>query len=90
MLMMLHHYLESILNKFKIQNYNIVKTSISKRIKLSNKMSPANHKKLDEMKFISYGQAIGSIMYAMICTKPNLAYAISLVSIYQSKPTTEH
>ena len=31
-----------------------------------------------------YAQVVGSIMYVMLCTKPNLSFAISLVSRFQS------
>ena len=31
-----------------------------------------------------YAQVVGSIMYAMLCTKPNLSFAIGLVSRFQS------
>jgi len=28
--------------------------------------------------------AVGSLMHAMVCTKPNLAYAVSIVSQFMS------
>ena len=36
------------------------------------------------MSRIPYASAIGSIMYTMICTRPNVSYALSVTSIYQS------
>ena len=39
---------------------------------------------------IPYASAIGSIMYAMLCTRPDVAHAISLTSRYQSDPGSEH
>ena len=34
--------------------------------------------------------AIGSIMYAMLCTRPDVNLAVSLVGRYQSNPGMEH
>ena len=34
--------------------------------------------------------AVGSVMYAMVCTRPDLAYAISVVSRYMANPGKEH
>ena len=36
------------------------------------------------MSMIPYASAIGSIMYAMLCTKPDVSYALSITSRYQS------
>ena len=42
------------------------------------------------MKDIPYASAIGSIMYAMLCTRPDVNLAVSLVGRYQSNPGMEH
>ena len=42
------------------------------------------------MRSIPYASAIGSIMYAMLCTRPDVSNALSLTSRYQSDPGMEH
>ena len=42
------------------------------------------------MSVIPYASAIGSIMYAMLCTRPDVCLAISLVGRYQSNPGVDH
>ena len=42
------------------------------------------------MNMIPYASAIGSIMYAMLCTRPDLSYALSVPSRYQSNPGMGH
>ncbi|KAL9225966.1 hypothetical protein vseg_001835 [Gypsophila vaccaria] len=42
------------------------------------------------MSRIPYASAIGSIMYAMMCTRPDVAYALSMVSRYQGNPGESH
>ena len=42
------------------------------------------------MKRIPYASAIGYIMYVMLCTRPDVAYALGCVSRYQSNPGEKH
>ena len=42
------------------------------------------------MSKIPYASAIGSIMYAMLCTRPDVSYALSITSRYQSDPGESH
>ena len=42
------------------------------------------------MNVIPYASAIGSIMYAMLCTRPDVAYPLSVASRYQSNPGEAH
>ena len=42
------------------------------------------------MKVIPYASAIGSIMYAMLCTRPDVCLAISLAGRYKSNPGVDH
>ena len=37
-----------------------------------------------------YQSAVGSLMYAMLGTRPDIAYAVSVVSRYASNPSEEH
>ena len=42
------------------------------------------------MREVSYASAVGSLMYAMLCTRPNICHAVGLVSRYQSNPSPGH
>ena len=42
------------------------------------------------MSMIPYALAIGSIMYSMLCTRPNVSYALSITSRYQFDPIEGH
>ena len=42
------------------------------------------------MESVPYSSIVGSIMYTMICTRPDLAHAISVTSRYMSDPGKEH
>jgi hypothetical protein len=42
------------------------------------------------MSRVSYASDIGSIMYVMLCTRPDVSYALSVTSRYQINPGLEH
>jgi hypothetical protein len=44
----------------------------------------------ETMSNVPYASAIGSIMYAMLCTRPDVSNALSLTRRYQSDPGVEH
>ena len=41
---------------------------------------PQSLEEEEEMSQVLYASAVGSLMYAMVCTRPDLAYALSTVS----------
>jgi len=42
------------------------------------------------MSHVPYSNAIGSLMYAMVCTRPDLVYAVSNVSRFRHNPGKTH
>ncbi|XP_071928176.1 secreted RxLR effector protein 161-like [Coffea arabica] len=39
---------------------------------------------------IPYASAMGSLMYAMMCTRPDICYAVGIASRYRSNPGSAH
>ena len=52
-------------------------------VKLRQTQCPTTAEDREKMKVIPYASAIGSIMYAMMCTRPDVCLAISLAGRYQ-------
>jgi ATP-binding cassette subfamily B (MDR/TAP) protein 1 len=52
--------------------------------------SPATEKEKSVMSNILYASSIGSIMYAMLSTRPDVALALSMTIHYQSNPGMSH
>ena len=42
------------------------------------------------MSCVPYASAVGSLMYAMVCTRPEIAHAMGVLSRFMSKPWKEH
>ena len=53
-------------------------------VKLSKTQSPATSEDRERMKVIPYASTIGSIKYAMLCTRPIVYPALSLAREYNS------
>nr|ABA96191.1 retrotransposon protein, putative, Ty1-copia subclass [Oryza sativa Japonica Group] len=45
---------------------------------------------VEYMSRVPYSSAVGSLMYAMVCSRPDLSHAMSLVSRYMANPGKEH
>ena len=57
---------------------------------LSSSQRPKTNTDIERMRGIPYASAVGSLMYAMLCTRPDICFDIGMVSIYQSDPSEEH
>lgn len=65
-------------------------TPMPSHFKLSNKDCPTSEADKATMSKVPYASAVGSIMYAMVCTRPDLAQAVGIVSRFMSNPGKMH
>ena len=42
------------------------------------------------MRKVPYASVVGSLMYAMVCTRPDIANAVRMVSRYRANPGKSH
>ena len=83
-------YIEKVLHRFNMHDSKPVSIPLAAHFILSALMSPTTDFDIDAMSKIPYSSAVGSIMYAMVCTRPDIAHAVSVVSRYMSNPGKEH
>ncbi|KAL0381322.1 UNVERIFIED_CONTAM: Retrovirus-related Pol polyprotein from transposon TNT 1-94 [Sesamum angustifolium] len=77
------HYVETILRKFKAYDSPPAKTPVDLNLHLAkNKDEPECQ--------IEYSRIIGSLMYIMNCTRPDIAYAVNKLSRFTSNPSKDH
>ena len=82
-------YLDKVLKKFKMDQSKKGFSPVLQGVKLSQTQSPTTAEDREKMKVIPYASTIGSIMYAMLCTWPDVIYE-SLAGRYQSNPGVGH
>lgn len=83
-------YIDTILKRFQMEDCKAVSTPMDPGVKLSKDMSPQTDEEIQEMANIPYQKAIGSIMYLMTGTRPDLAYSVGVVSQFMANPGIQH
>ena len=83
-------YLKKVLELFGTHDSKHVNTPVPAYCILSFVKGNMLQEKATYMKKVPYSNVVVSLMYAMISTRPDLAYGVSLVSKFMSKPSKEH
>ena len=83
-------YIMKVLKRFTMEQCKSCDTPAQINVKLTTKMSPSTDTETKLMKKIPYQSAIGSLMYAMIGTRPDIAAATIAASRFMSNPGTQH
>ena len=83
-------YLEKVLKKYNMQNCKSSPTLIVKGDRYGEFQCPRNQYEIDQIKAVPYSSAAGSLQYAQVCTRPDLAFVTGLLGIYQSNLEIEH
>ncbi|KAJ9544308.1 hypothetical protein OSB04_024015 [Centaurea solstitialis] len=83
-------YIDKVLKRFRMDESKKGFIPMQHGIVLSKAQCPESSQDKDKMKSIPYASAIGSIMYAMLCTRPDVAYSVSVTSRYQQNPGESH
>ena len=73
-----------ILECFNMQHCNPIDTPVMQGDGLSTKMCPKTPEERKEMVIVPYASVVGSLMYVMMCARPNICHDMGLVSRYQS------
>lgn len=77
------HYIGKILNKFHKHSQGLFKTPVDVNLHLAKNNGQS-------MSQLEYSQIIGSLMYIMNCTRPDIAYSVSKLSRFTSNPGEDH
>ena len=73
-------YIDKVLKKFSMSNSTKGMVPMVLGKSLSKAGCPLIREARDYMSRIPYASAIGSIMYAMLCTHPDVTYVLSMTS----------
>jgi len=74
-------YLQKVLQKFDVGcETKSVSTPLAPHFKLSTNMSPKTVDEREYMSHVLYASAVGSLMYVMVCTSPDLSQVASMVA----------
>jgi hypothetical protein len=83
-------YIEKVLKKFNMHKCNPTPAPIVKGVKFGKFQYHRNQYEIDEMKAVTYASAVGSLMYAQVCTHPDLAFVTGMLERYQKNTGKPH
>ena len=73
-------YLDSILHRYGLDELRPVSLPMETSIKLTSAQSPSTTEEIARMRNVPYHEAVGSLMYASLGTRPDITYAVQTVS----------
>jgi hypothetical protein len=83
-------YIEKVLERFRMKNAKPVSTPLASHFKLTKEMCHKTREDIEYMSRVPYSSTIGILMYAMVCTRPDIAHVVGVVSRYMNNPGKEH
>ncbi|KAL6348287.1 hypothetical protein AAG906_005584 [Vitis piasezkii] len=79
-----------ILGRFGMSNCALGDTPVAKGDKFSLHQCPKNELEKKDMERFPYASSIGRLMYAQVCTRPDIAYIVGMLGRYLSNPSMDH
>ncbi|KAL8126521.1 hypothetical protein AgCh_013699 [Apium graveolens] len=71
-------YIERVLKRFNMDDAKPVSIPLAGHFKLDKKMCPSTDKEKEDMEEVPYSSAVGSLMYALVYTRPNIAHTVGV------------
>jgi transposase InsO family protein len=84
------NYIEKVLIRYGMQNSKPGNTPVAKGDKFSLNQCPKNSLEKEAMQKYPYASVVGSIMYAQVCTRPDIAFITGMLGRYLSNPGLDH
>lgn len=83
-------YIKDMLSRFGMSDCNPVSTPLDLNQKLSAKFSPTSDEEKEKMCREPYMQLIGSLLFAAQVSRPDISFAVNLLSRYSTNPGKVH
>ncbi|GJX99312.1 retrotransposon protein, putative, ty1-copia subclass [Tanacetum coccineum] len=83
-------YIEKILKRYYMENSKRGTIPMQEKLKLSKSDGASTPAEKRRMSNVPYASAVGSIMYAVRCTRPDVAFAQNITSRFQQNPGELH
>ncbi|GJY26394.1 retrotransposon protein, putative, ty1-copia subclass [Tanacetum coccineum] len=83
-------YMDKILKRYKMDNSKRGHISMQERFDLNKTQGASTPEEVKHMQNVPYVSTVGSIMYAVRCTRPDVALAQNITSRFQQNPGEPH
>jgi hypothetical protein len=85
-----HAYIDTLTKRFRLEHANTVSTPLKPGVTLSIYQSPTTDQHANEMRNIPYQELIGSLAWAALSSRPDIAFAISTLAQFTQNPGRIH
>ena len=75
-------YINKVLEIFQMRDCSPSVALILKADKFNFNQCPKNDFEREQMKNIPYASVVGSLMYAQVCTRPDIAFVVGMLGRY--------
>ena len=83
-------YWQHVINRFDLSHIPLRNTPLPVGLNLDNNMCPHTDTERQKMSDKPYRAVLGSVMWGQLATRPDLSFAVLLLSWFQSNPGIEH
>nr|GEV77077.1 hypothetical protein [Tanacetum cinerariifolium] len=83
-------YMDKILKRYKMDNSKRGHIPMQERLDLNKTQVASTPEEVKRMQNVHYASVVGSIMYAVRCTRPDVAFAQNITSRFQHNPDELH
>jgi hypothetical protein len=83
-------YIDRVLKRYNMHKCSTMPALVVKGDKLGTFQCPKNKYESGQMKSIPYASTVGSLMYAQVCTRPDIAFITGLLGRYQTNLGLKH
>ena len=83
-------YVEKIIVRFRMNKENPVNVPLASPFNISSGLCPSSVEEKDYMSHVRYANTIGCLIYAMVCTRPDISHAVGVISKYMENIGKEH
>ncbi|GJR62913.1 putative RNA-directed DNA polymerase [Tanacetum coccineum] len=83
-------YMDKILKRYRMDNSKRGHIPMQERLDLNKTQGASTPEEVKRMQNVPYASAVGSIMYVVRCTRPDVAFAQNITSRFQQNPGECH
>ncbi|KAA0025358.1 gag/pol protein [Cucumis melo var. makuwa] len=83
-------YIDKMLVRYSMQNSKKGLLPFRHGVHLSKEQCSKTPQEVEDLRRIPYASAVDSLMYVMLCTRPDICYAVGIASRYQSNSGLDH
>ena len=73
-------YIKKFLERFNMSKAKAVNSPLVRHFNITSKQYRMSEKEKEEMSKVSYVFVFGSLMYAIVCTRPNITHAVGVIN----------